>query len=113
MVQLLVTAKAAEKVKGMIQQQGNEKLSLRVFVQAGGCAGFRYGLAFDDNPASDDEVVQVDGVRILVDPASAPYVNGAEVDYVESLQGAGFKIQNPKAEATCGCGHSFRMKNMQ
>ncbi len=113
MVQLLVTAKAAEKVKGMIKQQANDKLSLRVFVQAGGCAGFRYGLAFDDNPASDDEVVQVDGVRILVDPASAPYVNGAEVDYVESLQGAGFKIQNPNAEATCGCGHSFRMKSFQ
>lgn len=112
MVQLVVTTKAADKVKGMIQSQNNDKLSLRLFVQAGGCAGFRYGLAFDDAPAADDEVIQVDGVRILVDPASAPYVNGAEIDYVESLQGAGFKVQNPNAEATCGCGHSFRMKNM-
>ncbi len=112
MVQLVVTTKAAERVKGMIQAQNNDKLSLRLFVQAGGCAGFRYGLAFDDTPAADDEVIQVDGVRILVDPASAPYVNGAEIDYVESLQGAGFKVQNPNAEATCGCGHSFRMKNM-
>ncbi len=112
MVQLLVTPKAVQRVKGMIQQQSNEKLSLRIFVQAGGCAGFKYGLAFDDNPASDDEVVQVDGIRVLVDPASAPFVNGAEVDYVESLQGAGFKIQNPNAEASCGCGTSFRMKGM-
>ena len=100
---------AAAKVRELIQEEGNDSLSLRVYIQGGGCSGFQYGFEFDENRAEDDLSVDTDGVSLLVDPLSLQYLMGAEVDYSESLQGAQFVIRNPNAKTTCGCGSSFSM----
>jgi len=104
------TEKGAEKVQEFLAAQGADIQSagLRVGVRGGGCSGFQYALAFD-NQRDDDEVFQDHGLRILVDRPSLPYVRGAVVDYVESLQGAGFKVESPNVIAACGCGSSFRV----
>ncbi|GGD33220.1 iron-sulfur cluster insertion protein ErpA [Pseudoxanthomonas indica] len=98
---------AAAKVRELIQEEGNDSLALRVYIQGGGCSGFQYGFEFDENRAEDDLAVDTDGVTLLVDPLSLQYLMGAEVDYSESLQGAQFVIRNPNAKTTCGCGSSF------
>jgi len=98
---------AASKVRELIQEEGNDSLALRVYIQGGGCSGFQYGFEFDENRAEDDLAVDTDGVTLLVDPLSLQYLMGAEVDYSESLQGAQFVIRNPNAKTTCGCGSSF------
>jgi len=103
------SASAAAKVRELIQEEGNEALALRVYIQGGGCSGFQYGFEFDENRAEDDLAVNTDGVTLLVDPLSLQYLMGAEVDYAESLQGAQFVIRNPNAKTTCGCGSSFSM----
>ena len=103
------SASAAAKVRELIQEEGNETLALRVYIQGGGCSGFQYGFEFDENRADDDLAVDTDGVTLLVDPLSLQYLMGAEVDYSESLQGAQFVIRNPNAKTTCGCGSSFSM----
>jgi iron-sulfur cluster insertion protein len=100
---------AASKVRELIQEEGNEALALRVYIQGGGCSGFQYGFEFDENRAEDDVAVATDGVVLLVDPLSLQYLMGAEVDYTESLHGAQFVIRNPNAKTTCGCGSSFSM----
>jgi iron-sulfur cluster assembly protein len=104
------TDKGAEKVQEFLAAQGadTQTAGLRVGVRGGGCSGFQYALAFD-NQRDDDEVFEDHGLRILVDRPSLPYVRGAIVDYVESLQGAGFKVDNPNVIAACGCGSSFRV----
>jgi iron-sulfur cluster assembly protein len=104
------TDKGAEKVQEFLARQGAaiETSGLRVGVRGGGCSGFQYALAFDSQ-REDDEVFEDHGLRILVDRPSLPYVRGAVVDYVESLQGAGFKVDNPNVTAACGCGSSFRV----
>jgi iron-sulfur cluster assembly protein len=104
------TEKGAEKVQEFLAAQGADVATagLRVGVRGGGCSGFQYALAFD-NQRDDDEVFEDHGLRILVDRPSLPYVRGAIVDYVESLQGAGFKVDNPNVIAACGCGSSFRV----
>jgi iron-sulfur cluster assembly protein len=104
------TDKGAEKVKEFLASQGAdiETSGLRVGVRGGGCSGFQYALAFDAT-RPDDEIFEDRGLRILVDRPSLPYVRGAVVDYVESLQGAGFKVENPNVTAACGCGSSFRV----
>jgi iron-sulfur cluster assembly protein len=104
------TEKGAEKVQEFLTAQGAsvETAGLRVGVRGGGCSGFQYALAFD-NQRDDDEVFEDHGLKILVDRPSLPYVRGAIVDYVESLQGAGFKVENPNVIAACGCGSSFRV----
>jgi iron-sulfur cluster assembly protein len=104
------TDKGAEKVQEFLATQGadTETAGLRVGVRGGGCSGFQYALAFD-NRREDDEIFEDHGLRILVDRPSLPYVRGAVVDYVESLQGAGFKVENPNVIAACGCGSSFRV----
>jgi iron-sulfur cluster assembly protein len=104
------TDKGAEKVQEFLGAQGADiqTAGLRVGVRGGGCSGFQYALAFD-NQRDDDEVFEDHGLRILVDRPSLPYVRGAIVDYVESLQGAGFKVENPNVIAACGCGSSFRV----
>ncbi len=104
---LQVSASAVNKIKSLIEEEGNEDLMLRVHVTGGGCSGFQYGFAFDELAAEDDSVLEKDGVRVLVDPMSYPYLAGAEVDYQEGLQGSKFVIQNPNAASTCGCGSSF------
>ncbi len=104
------TEKGAEKVKEFLASQGADigTAGLRVGVRGGGCSGFQYALA-SDAQRPDDEVFEDKGLRILVDRPSLPYVRGAIVDYVESLQGAGFKVDNPNVIAACGCGSSFRV----
>ena len=101
------TDAAAEKVKQLIDEEGNPDLKLRVFVQGGGCSGFQYGFTFDEARAEDDFAVDKAGVTLLVDPLSLQYLAGAEIDYSESLTGAQFVIRNPNAKTTCGCGSSF------
>lgn len=104
---LVVTESAAEKVRQLIDEEGNERLMLRVFVTGGGCAGFQYGFTFDDEIAEDDTVVERAGTRFLVDSLSVQYVQGSTVNYTEGLDGSRFTIENPVAETTCGCGSSF------
>ena len=104
------TEKGAEKVQEFLASQSADVQTsgLRVGVRGGGCSGFQYALAFDQERAGD-EVFEDHGLRILVDGPSLPYVKGAVVDYVESMQGAGFKVDNPNVIAACGCGSSFRV----
>ncbi len=101
------TQSAARKVRELIEEEGNDALKLRVFITGGGCSGFQYGFTFDENVNEGDTRVETDGVTLLIDPMSFQYLMGAEIDYVENLQGAQFVIRNPNASTTCGCGSSF------
>jgi len=104
---LLFTDNAANKVKALIDEEGNSDLKLRVFVSGGGCSGFQYGFTFDEETNEDDTVLNKNGVQLLIDPMSFQYLVGAEIDYQEGLEGAQFVIKNPNATTTCGCGSSF------
>ena len=104
---LLFTESAANKVKQLIDEEGNTELKLRVFVTGGGCSGFQYGFTFDEVQNDDDTVMQKNGVTLLIDSMSFQYLMGAEIDYSEGLEGAQFVIKNPNATTTCGCGSSF------
>lgn len=104
---LVFTSAAARKVSELIAEEGNPDLMLRIYVQGGGCSGFQYGFTFDETLNEGDEMVETDGVKLLIDPMSIQYLMGAEVDYTEGLQGAQFVIRNPNATTTCGCGSSF------
>jgi len=86
--------------------QGDARKRLRVFVEGGGCSGFQYGMSFD-LPKNDDQVVETEGVQVLLDPTSLAYLNGTSIDFDDGLQGKGFEIRNPNAQSTCGCGKSF------
>ena len=105
-----LTASGAEKVREFLGSQGLDEATagLRVGVRGGGCSGFQYQLAFDDQH-DGDVVFEDNGLRILVDAQSLPYVDGSSIDYVDSLQGAGFQVNNPNVVAACGCGSSFRV----
>ena len=107
---ITLTDKGAEKVREFISSQSAvaETAGLRVGVRGGGCSGFQYALAFDEQ-RDGDSVFQDKGIRLLVDTPSLPYVEGSTIDFVESLQGAGFKVANPNVIAACGCGSSFRV----
>ncbi len=104
---LLFTDNAANKVKQLIEEEGNAELKLRVFVSGGGCSGFQYGFTFDEVANDDDTVLNKNGVQLLIDPMSFQYLVGAEIDYTEGLEGSQFVIKNPNATTTCGCGSSF------
>lgn len=104
---ILFTDSAANKVKQLLEEEGNADLKLRVFVSGGGCSGFQYGFTFDEITNEDDTVLNKNGVQLLVDPMSYQYLVGAEIDYQESLEGSQFVIKNPNAQSTCGCGSSF------
>lgn len=104
---LVFTDSAANKVKDLIDEEGNSELKLRVFVTGGGCAGFQYGFTFDDAVNEDDATMEKNGVTLLIDAMSYQYLAGAEIDYQESIEGAQFVIKNPNASTTCGCGSSF------
>ncbi len=104
---LLFTDNAANKVRDLIVEEGNNNLKLRVFVSGGGCSGFQYGFTFDESVSDDDTLVEKGGVTLLIDPMSYQYLVGAEIDYTEGLEGAQFVIRNPNATTTCGCGSSF------
>ena len=106
-VTLSISEVAATKVRELIEDEGNQGLKLRVFVTGGGCSGFSYGFTFDEDSAEDDAAIERDGVTVLVDSMSYPYLAGAQIDYREDLAGAQFVIDNPNASSTCGCGNSF------
>ncbi|MEO8384102.1 MAG: iron-sulfur cluster insertion protein ErpA [Betaproteobacteria bacterium] len=104
---LVFSDSAAEKVKALIVEEGNDDLKLRVFVTGGGCSGLQYGFTFDEITNEDDTILEKNGVQLLIDPMSYQYLVGAEIDYTEGLEGAQFVIKNPSATSTCGCGSSF------
>ncbi|HXD07593.1 MAG TPA: iron-sulfur cluster insertion protein ErpA [Burkholderiaceae bacterium] len=104
---ILFTDSAAEKVRQLVDEEGNPDLKLRVFVQGGGCSGFQYGFTFDEIVNEDDTQMSKNGVTLLIDAMSLQYLMGAEIDYKEDLEGAQFVIKNPNATTTCGCGSSF------
>ena len=104
---LVFTESAADKVKQLIEEEGNDSLKRRVFITGGGCSGFQYGFTFDEDVSTDDTQIGKNGVTLLVDPVSFQYLVGAEIDYNEDLQGSQFVIRNPNAKTTCGCGSSF------
>ena len=104
---LVFTEAAAAKVKGLIEEEGNPNLLLRVYITGGGCSGFQYGFTFDEAVNDGDTEVEKDGVKLVVDPMSFQYLTGSEIDYKEDLEGARFVIRNPNATTTCGCGSSF------
>ncbi len=107
---LTLTESAAAKIKGlMAQEPEGEAAVLRVAVQGGGCSGFEYALGFDRGPQDGDYELELHGVGVVVDPFSAPYLQGAEIDFLETIQESGFKISNPNVVASCGCGHSFQV----
>ena len=101
------TDNAVKRVKELIAEEGNSELRLRVFINGGGCSGFQYGFTFDEIVNDDDFVIEKDGVQFLVDSMSYQYLVGAEIDYIDSFEGAQFTIKNPNAVTTCGCGSSF------
>jgi len=104
---IVFTDSAANKVKELIEEEGNPGLKLRVFVTGGGCSGFQYGFTFDEETNEDDTTMEKNGVTLLIDPMSYQYLVGAEIDYSEGLEGSQFVIRNPNATSTCGCGSSF------
>ncbi|CAN5203917.1 iron-sulfur cluster insertion protein ErpA [soil metagenome] len=105
--QLEFTPQAAAKVAELIVEEGNPNLKLRLYVTGGGCSGFSYGFAFDDQTAEDDTLIVTEGVALVVDAMSLQYVLGARVDFEDGLEGSRFVIHNPNAQSTCGCGSSF------
>ncbi len=104
---VVLTEAAATKVQGLLENEQNDALNLRVFVSGGGCSGFQYGFTFDDQIKDNDTVVESCGVKLLVDQMSLDLLKGAEIDYQTSIQGESFVIRNPNAASTCGCGKSF------
>jgi len=104
---ITLTDTASSKVKELIAQEGDEALMLRVAVRPGGCSGFSYEMFFDSERETDDLTVEYSGVTVVVDPSSAQLLDGASLDFKDGLQGAGFAINNPNAQRTCGCGQSF------
>ena len=102
-----ITDKAAEKAKGLLKEKGIQGGALRVFVAGGGCSGYQYGMTIAQETEEDDIVLEHGGVRVLVDPESAPLLKGAEIDYVEDVMKSGFTIFNPNAVKSCACGSSF------
>ena len=104
---IIFTSNAAGKVSEMLAEEGDASLKLRVYVTGGGCSGFQYSFAFDDQVAEDDMAIEKEGVTMLVDAMSFQYLVGAEIDYTEGLEGSQFVIRNPNATSTCGCGSSF------
>jgi iron-sulfur cluster assembly protein len=107
-----VTAKAASKIKELMAEEPEDGVSvLRVAIEGGGCSGFQYALGFDRGPQDGDNEIEMHGVKVVIDPFSAPYLTGSEIDFVDALMGAGFAINNPNVTAACGCGSSFQAKD--
>jgi iron-sulfur cluster insertion protein len=102
-----VSPNAVAKVRSLLEEEGNSALKLRVYVTGGGCSGFQYGFSFDEELSDDDTRIEKDGITVVVDAMSYPYLVGSRVDYQEGLQGSKFTVENPNAASTCGCGSSF------
>ncbi len=107
---LTVTDTAKDTIRNLLEQRGIPNHVLRVFVSGGGCSGMQYGMAFEETPQTHDTIVETAGVRLIIDPTSMMYLEGATIDFVDSLVGGGFRIDNPNAVSSCGCGKSFRSK---
>jgi len=103
-----LTPKATDKLREVLSKQDRQDLALRVYVTPGGCSGFSYGMTFADSTEDDDAIIEHDGVRVVVDPMSAMYLKGSEIDFVDALMGGGFALRNPNAVSSCGCGQSFK-----
>jgi iron-sulfur cluster assembly accessory protein len=104
---ILVTEAAASKVAALMEQEGRTDLMLRIAVKPGGCAGLSYQLYFDDRNLEGDTIVEFNGVKVVTDPMSTPYLGGATVDFVDTIEKQGFTIDNPNAQSSCACGDSF------
>jgi len=104
---ITLTPTAADKVKELVDQEGRSDIALRVAVQPGGCSGLRYAMYLDDQTGDGDQAAEQHGVRVVVDGLSAPYLSDATIDFVDSLEASGFTIDNPVAQGSCACGHSF------
>lgn len=104
---ITLTDKASARLKDIIKSKG-ENLALRVMVRGGGCSGLEYGMALERNPRPDDNIAEQDGVKVVIDGNSLKYLDGSTIDYVDSLMGGGFAINNPNATSSCGCGQSFK-----
>ncbi len=102
-----MTPAAVDKVRELLAQENDPSLALRVFVAGGGCSGLQYGMTLDEEQEGD-AVIPIRGFNVLVDEMSMGYIDGSEIDYVDSLMGAGFTVNNPNAVSSCGCGHSFK-----
>jgi iron-sulfur cluster insertion protein len=105
-IMITITPAAEQKIKELITEE-KDAVGLRIYVKGGGCHGYQYGMAFESKVEDDDTVIEKGGFQVIMDSQSAPLLQGAEVDYVDSLQGSGFAIKNPQAKTTCGCGSSF------
>jgi iron-sulfur cluster assembly accessory protein len=109
---ITITPNAATKIRELMSEEPDSEVGvLRVAIQGGGCSGFQYALGFDRGAQDGDNEVEMHGVTVVVDPFSAPYLTGSEIDYVDALMGAGFAINNPNVQAACGCGSSFQAKD--
>jgi iron-sulfur cluster assembly protein len=103
-----LTNAAAAKLAELTKDEASPEIGLRVYVYSGGCSGYRYGMMLEDQPTADDNVLSANGVRVYIDNNSVPLIQGSEIDYVDTLMGAGFTVNNPNATSGCGCGSSFR-----
>ena len=108
-----LTPSAADAVRDLFAKRELEGYALRVFVQGGGCSGFQYGMALENNIREQDTVISSHGVDVVVDEVSSQYIQGSTVDYVEDVMGSGFKVENPNAVSACGCGSSFKTESSQ
>lgn len=109
--QITLTSAAAQAVRDLLEKRNLTGYALRVFISGGGCSGYQYGMALEGNKREEDLSFEHNGVEVVVDEVSINYLRGATIDYVEDLMGSGFKIENPNAVSTCGCGSSFRTKD--
>ena len=107
---LTITPEAIKRLREILEREGKPEAGLRVFISEGGCSGFSYGMALEEEPQEGDQVVETSGVKLIVDDYSWSYVVGSEIDYVNSLMGGGFTIHNPNAAQSCACGQSFQAK---
>jgi iron-sulfur cluster assembly protein len=108
---LTVTPTAVRIISNLLEERNIPNHALRVFVTGGGCSGMQYGMSFEEDAQEHDKVVEVDSIRLLIDPTSMVYLQGATIDFVDSLIGGGFRIDNPNAASSCGCGHSFKAED--
>jgi iron-sulfur cluster assembly accessory protein len=105
---VVLSDSAAGKLQALVEAEQNPQMGLRVYVYSGGCSGFRYGMMLEDQPSSEDVTVESKGIKVYVDKQSTQYLLGSEIDYLDTLMGAGFTVNNPNAVSACGCGSSFR-----
>ncbi len=104
---IVITEQAGAKLKEVMENENKAGYGLRIYVEGGGCSGFQYGMAFEEKPNEEDDVISMHGIDVFIDPYSVPMLTGTEVDYKDDLQDSGFSMKNPNAKTTCGCGQSF------